>query len=126
MTVIEDKLLRSERAHAVAQQNVWLARLLLFRDDLKAKHIFDELIETAESEIAKASGGFGCQAVTAMIISVNDKFFVHQSLSDFRIAAHMLAEDVCDLNDSTNRVMTAPFHASDGKAVSACKLESLR
>ena len=100
--------------------------MLLLRNDLKTKHIFDELIEAAESELAKTSGSFCRQAVTAMIISVNDKFFVHQSLSDFRIAAHMLAEDVCDLNDSTNRVMTAPFHARDGKAVSACKLKSLR
>src|SRR6266487_368717 len=31
-----------------------------------------------------------------------------------------------DLNDAANRVMTAPFHARNGKAVSTCKFESLR
>src|SRR5215471_9201702 len=126
MTMIEDKLLRGERTHAVAQQNVWLAGVLLLRNDLKTKHIFDELIETAESELAKTSGSCCCQAVTAMIISVNHKVFVHQSLSEFGIASGVLAEAVGDLNDSANIVLPAPFHVRYRKPVSACKLESLQ
>ena len=123
--MVEDKLLRGERTHTVAKQNVWLAWVLALRDDSKRNHIFHELIKTAGSEVTKASSTFCGQAMAPVIASVNDKFSVHQCLSEFRIAAHVLAESMGDLNDSANMVMTAPFHARNGKAVSTCKLESL-
>jgi hypothetical protein len=36
MTMVEDKLLRGERTHTVPQQNVWLAHVLVLRDDSKS------------------------------------------------------------------------------------------
>jgi hypothetical protein len=54
---------------------------------MKTKHIFDELIETTESELAKTSGSSCCQPVSTMIVPVNHKLFVHQSLGEFRVAA---------------------------------------
>jgi hypothetical protein len=61
-------------------QNVRLARVLFLRDDSERNHVFDELIKTAGSEVAKISRGFCCQAMTPVIVSVNNKFSVHQLL----------------------------------------------
>ena len=99
--------------------------VLVLREGRKRIHFVHELIETTESEFAKTSGSSWCQTVTTMIVFVNDKFSMHQRLSEFRIAADMLAESMGDLNDSANILMTAPFHARYRKSVSACKLESL-
>src|SRR5437762_12076044 len=125
MTMVENELLRGERAHAVAQQNVGLAWVLVFRDDSKRNHVFDELIKTAGSKVAKAAEGLCGQAMTPVIISVNDKVCAHEYFSKFRISGDVLAESMGDLNDAANLVMTAPFHARNAKAVSACELESL-
>ena len=64
--------------------------------------------------------------MSAVIVSVNNKVSLPQFLSQLRIPAHMLAKSMGDLNDSANGVMTVPFHARDGKAVSTYKLKSLR
>jgi len=63
--------------------------------------------------------------MTPVVVSVNDEFSVHQCSSYFRIAAHVLAEPMGDLNDSANVVMTAPFYARDGKTIRTGELESL-
>ena len=124
MTMVENELLRGERTHAVAQQKVRLARVLVLPDDYEREYVFDELIETAGPEITETSGRFGRQAMAPMIVSVNGKVSVAQGLSQFRIAPHVLTESMGDLNDSANIVLSAPFHARNGKAVSTCKLES--
>src|SRR6266567_7354155 len=124
MTMVENKLLRSKRAQTVPQQNVWLARMFVLRDDPKRNHVLDELIKTAGAEFTKTARGFCGQPMTSVIVSVNDKVCIDQFLSQLRIAAHMLAKSMGDLNDATNLVMTAPFHACNGKTVSTCKLES--
>src|SRR6266446_9443177 len=126
MAMVENKLLRRERTHAVAKQDVRFARMLLLRDDSKRNHIFDELIETAGSEVAKTSGRLCGQAVTAVIVSVNDKFRLRQGLSQFCIPADVLTKSVGDLNDSTNIARIAPFYAGNGKAIAAFKFQSLR
>jgi len=119
--MVEDKLLRGERTHTVAQQDIRLARVLVLRDDSRETMSSTSWIKTAGSEFAKTSGGLCCQSVTSMIVSVNDKFSAHQYLSQFRIAANVLAKSMRDLNDSANFVLTAPFHTCNGKAVRACK-----
>src|SRR5258707_5370625 len=126
MTMVEDKLLRGERTHAVTQQNVWLARVLGLRNDSEGHHVRDDLIKSAWSEFAKTAGRFCGQAVTPVIASVNDKFSLRECLSQFRVAADVLAESMSDLNDSANMVATAPFHARNGKPVGTRELESLR
>src|SRR6201986_5234449 len=126
MTVVEDELLRCERAHAVAQQNVRLARMLLLRDDPQSKHVFDELIEAAGAEVAETAGRFRRQAVPSVVVSVNGELRLDQRLGHLRVAAHVLAESVCYLHDSANVVRAAPLHTRDGYAVIACKLESRR
>ena len=78
MTMVDDKLLRSERTHTVAEQNVRLSRVLALRDDSNRNHVFDELIKTSGSELAKTSRRFCRQAVTPVIVSVDDKFPLHQ------------------------------------------------
>jgi hypothetical protein len=118
MTMVKNELLRGERTHAVAQQNVRLARVLVLPDDHKREYVFDELIETARPEITETSGRFCGQAMAPMIVSVNGKVSAAQGFSQFRIAPHVLTESIGDLNDSANMVMSAPFHARNGKAVS--------
>ncbi len=73
MAVVEDKLLRGKRTHAVAEQNVWLAGVLGLRDDSERNHVCDELMETAGPEIAKSAGRFCRQAMATMIVAVNRK-----------------------------------------------------
>src|ERR1044072_303811 len=114
MTVVEYELLRGERAHAVAQQNVRLARMLLLRDDPQSSHVFDELIEAAGAEVAEAAGRFRRQAVPAVVVSVNGELRLDQHLGQLRVAAYVLAASVCDLNDSAHVVPAAPLHARDG------------
>src|SRR6266404_701458 len=113
MTMVENKLLRGKRTHTVAQQDVRFARMLVLRDDSQGNHVVHELIKTAQSEFAKSPRGFCCLAVTPVIVSVNGKFSAHQYLSQFRIAANVFAESMCDLNNSTNIVLTAPFHTGN-------------
>ena|SRR5215831_17418158 len=84
--------------------------VLVLREGRKRIHFVHELIETTESEFAKTSGSSWCQAVITVIVSVNDKFSMHQRLSEFRIAADMLAESMGDLNDSPNIVL--PLHVT--------------
>jgi hypothetical protein len=81
MTVIENKLLRCERAQAVPQQNVRLSRVFVLSGDSKRNHVFHELIKTARTEVAKTSGRLCRQAMTSVIVSVNDKFRLRQGLS---------------------------------------------
>src|SRR5262245_30333189 len=57
MIVVEDKLLRGERAQAVAQQNAWLAWLFVLRDYAKKNHVFDELIKTGGPESPRLPEG---------------------------------------------------------------------
>jgi hypothetical protein len=45
----------------------------------KENHVFHELIETAGSEFAKASGRLCRQAVSSVIVSVNDQISLHQA-----------------------------------------------
>ena len=125
MTVIDNKLLRSKRAQAVPQQNVWLAAMLVLRDDPKRNHVLDELIETAGTEFTKISGRLCRQAMTSVIISVNDKVASDQFFGYLAIAAYVFTKSMGDLNDATNLVITAPFHARYGETVSTRKLESL-
>src|SRR6266540_1923456 len=94
MTMVENKLLRCKRAQTVPQQNVWLVRMFVLRDDPKRNHVFNELIKAAGAEFTKTA-----------------RWFCGQPMSN--------------LNDATNLVMTAPFHARNGKTVSTRKLESL-
>jgi hypothetical protein len=122
--MVENELLRGKRTHAVAQQNVRLAWVLVLSDDYEKGYVFDELIETSGSEITETSGRFCGQTMAPMIVSVNGKVSVAQGFSQFRIAPHVHTESMGDLNDSANLVTSAPFHARNGKAVSTCKLES--
>jgi hypothetical protein len=62
----------------VAEQDVWLARVFLFRNDPKRDHIFDKLIKAAGSKVAKAIGRLGRLAMSAVIIPVNDELISHQ------------------------------------------------
>src|SRR6266446_5948964 len=123
MTVVDDKLLRGERTHTVSQQNVRLVRMFLLRDDAKRNHIFNELIKTAGTEFAKTARGFCGQPMTSVIISINDKPVTNQDVGKLAIASDVLTKSMGDLNDATNLVMTAPFHACNGKTVSTSKLE---
>ena len=100
--------------------------MLVLREGCQRSHVFNELIKAAGAEVAKTSRSFCCQAVATMIISVNDKFSMHQRLGELHIAADVLAESMGGLNDSPNIVLPAPCNTRNGKAVSACKLESLR
>ena len=95
-------------------------------DDSESNHVFDELIKTAWPEVAKTFGRFCSQAMTAMIVSVNNEFRVGQCLSQFGITTNVFAKSVGDLNDSANVALVSPFDTGDGKAVIALKLESLR
>src|SRR5438477_10607147 len=117
MTVIDNKLLRSKRAQAVPQQNVWLASMFVLRDDPKRNHVLDELIETAGLEFAKTSGRLCRQAMTSVIISVNDKVASDQFFGYLAIAAYVFTKSMGDLNDATNLVMNTPFHTCNGPTV---------
>ncbi len=48
--------------------------MFILRDNPKRNHIFDELVKTSGTEFAKTFGRLCSQAVTAVIVSVNDKF----------------------------------------------------
>src|SRR5437588_2948990 len=99
--------------------------MFVLRDHPQGNHVFDDLIKTAGTEIAKTLGRFCSQSVTAMIVSVNNEFRVGQCLSQFGITTNVFAKSVSDLNDSTKVAAVSPFHTRDGKAVVAPKLESL-
>mgnify|MGYP003694175003 CR=1 FL=1 len=43
---------------------------------------------------------------------------------DLGIPAHVFTQTVSDLNDATRLVLTTPFLAGNGKAITACELES--
>src|SRR6266536_633094 len=124
MTMVENKLLRSKRAQTVPQQDVWLARMFVLRDDPKRNHVLDELIKTAGAEFTKTARGFCGQPMTSVIVAVNDKVCINQFLSQLRIAVHMLAESVGDLNDSANIVTPSPFYAGNGETVRTFECES--
>src|ERR1700731_844621 len=100
--------------------------MFALRDDAKRNHVFNELIKAAGAEVPKTSGRLCRQAMTAMIVSVNDKPVTNQDIGKLAIASDVLTQTVRDLNDSANTAVIAPFHAGDGKAVIALKLESLR
>src|SRR6202035_1225826 len=100
--------------------------MFVLRDDPERNHVIDQLIETARAEVAKTTSGRLCgQAMTSVIVPVNHKLIFNQNLGQLSVAANVLAKSVSDLNDSTNVAAVAPFHAGDGKAVIALKLESL-
>src|SRR5262249_40347094 len=101
-----------------------LSRLL--RDHSESDDVFDELIKTAGTEIAKASRRFCRKAMTSVIVSVNNKTVLHRGLSQVGVAADVFAESVGDLKNSTNRPMAAPLHARDTNTIDARKLESIR
>jgi hypothetical protein len=61
--MVENELLRGERTQTVPQQNVWLTAVLVLGDNSERNHVFNELIETAGSEVAKAIGRFCGQAM---------------------------------------------------------------
>ena len=77
MTVIEHKLLRREGTHTVPKQAIRLTWMFLLCRDSKRNHVFDKLIKAGRTEIAKAIGGFCREAVSAMIVPVNDKLCLH-------------------------------------------------
>src|SRR2546430_17046809 len=108
MTMVENKLLCSKRAQTVPQQNVWLVRMFVLRDDPKRNHVFSELIKAAGAEFTKTARWPCGQPMTSVIVSVNDKVCINQFLTYLRIPAHMLAKPMGDLNDATNLMMTAP------------------
>src|SRR6266496_1753906 len=126
MTMVENKLLRCKRTQAVPQQNVWLARTFVLRDDPKRNHVLGKLIKTAGAEFTKTARGFCGQPMTSVIVSVNDKPVTNQDVGKLAIASDVLTKSVCDLNDSPNTAVISPFHARDGEAVVSCKLEPLR
>ena len=126
MTIVENELLRGERTQTVPQQNVWLTAVLVLGNNSERNHVFNELIETAGSEVAKAIGRFCGQAMSAMIVSVNHKLIVNQNFGQLCISANMLTKSVRDLNDAPWFVLTTPFCAGNGKPVSACEVKSLR
>src|ERR1700730_18509176 len=95
-------------------------------DDSESNHVVDELIKATWPEVAKAIRGLCGQAMTAMIVSVNHKLIFNQNFGQLCISANMFVKSVSNLNDSTNVAAVSPFHAGDGKAVIALKLESLR
>src|SRR5438874_3892388 len=99
--------------------------MFVLHDHPKRNHVFNELIKTARTEVAKTFGRFCSQSVTAMIVSVNNEFRVGQCLRQFGITTNVFAKSVSDLNDSTNVAAVSPFRTRDGKAVVAPKLESL-
>jgi len=99
--------------------------MFVLRDDPKRNHVLDELIETAGPEFAKTSGRLCRQAMTSVIISVNDKVASDQFFGYLAIAAYVFTKSMGDLNDATNLVMTTPFHTCNGQTVSTRKLESL-
>ena len=80
MTVVENKLLGGERTHAVPKQDVWLAWMFVLCDDPQRNHVFDELVKTTGPEFTKTSGRLCGEAMTAVIISINDKFRLRQCL----------------------------------------------
>src|SRR5437016_12306102 len=125
MTVIENKLLRCKRTQAVPQQDIRFARVFPLSDNSERNHVFNELIEPTRPEFAKTSGRLCRQAMTSVIVSVNDKPITNQDIGKLAIASDVLTKSVGDLNDSPNVVMAAPFHARYGEVVSTRKLESL-
>ncbi len=54
--------------------------MLLFCNNSERDHVLDELIETAGSEVAKASRAFGCQPVASVIVSVHNEVSAHEYL----------------------------------------------
>src|SRR6266705_4572317 len=100
MTMVENKLLRSKRAQTVPQQNVWLARMFVLRDDPKRNHVLDELIKTAGAEFTKTARGFCGQPMTSVIVSVNDKPVTNQDVGKLAIASDVLTKSMGNLNDS--------------------------
>src|SRR5207245_1472453 len=125
MTVSQHELLRGERTQTVCQKNVWLTAVLVLGDNSERNHVFDELIETSGPEFAKTSGTFCRQAVSAMVVAVDCKLILQQNLGELCITAHVFAEPMSDLDDSTNLLRANPLHAGYGKAVTTFKLESL-
>ena len=121
--MVENELLRGERTQTVPEQNVWLTAVLVLGDDSERNHVFNELIEPTRPEFAKTSGRLCSQAMTSVIISVNDKVASDQFLGYLAIAAYVFTKSMGDLNYCAKIVMTAPFHARNGKTVSTCKLE---
>jgi hypothetical protein len=78
--MVENELLRGERTQTVPQQNVWLTAVLVLGDNSERNHVFNELIEPTRPEFAKTSGRLCSQAMTSVIISVNDKVASDQFL----------------------------------------------
>src|SRR5437879_6602197 len=126
MTMIQNELLRCKRAQAVPQQNVWLSRVLVLRDNSQRNHILDKLVEAGCPKVTEAIGRFRSQAMTAMIVSVNRKLIFNENFGQLSISANMLTKSVGDLNHSANVAAVFPFHTGDRKPVSACEVKSLR
>src|SRR6266404_228083 len=126
MTMVENKLLRSKRAQTVPQQNVWLARMFVLRDDPKRNHVLDELIKPAGAEFTKTARGFCGQAMTTVVVSVNDKLIFNQKVGWLGIAAYVLTETMSNLNNPARFVMVTPFRAGNREPITACELKSLR
>src|SRR6266853_2891080 len=100
--------------------------MFTLRDDPKRNHIFDELVKTSGTEFAKTFGRLCSQAVTSVIVPVNDKPVTNQDVGKFAIPADVLTQTVGDLNGSANVVAVAPFYTGNGKAVRTGKVKSLR
>jgi len=54
--------------------------VLVLREGYQRSHVFDELLKTAGPKSPEFPAGFAVQAMTPVIVSVNDKFSVHQGL----------------------------------------------
>jgi hypothetical protein len=78
--MVENELLRGERTQTVPQQNVWLTAVLVLGDNSERNHVFNELIEPTGPKVAEASGRLCSQAMTSVIISVNNKVASDQFL----------------------------------------------
>jgi len=73
-------------------------------------------VETAGARIRQTSGRLCGQAMTAVIVSVNNELFLQPAFSaSFLITTHMLAKSMGDLNYSAGIVMTAPISRTQWK-----------
>ena len=124
--MVEHKLLRRERTHAVAEQNEWLPRVFVPGNHSEGNHVFHELIETTASKVAKGLRRLRGLAMAAVIVSVNDEAIVYQSAGELRISADVLTESVCYLHNAPDRSMPIPSNAGDRQTIRASELEPLQ